>query len=55
MIGSIIQIAVGYAVWKFVPGMISHCPKKLRLVLEIIGIVLMIMGAVGFLRSILTF
>ena len=55
MIGSIIEIAVGYVVWKLVPGMISHCPKNLRLVLEIIGIVLMIMGVVSLIRSILIF
>lgn len=54
MIGSVIEIALGYFLWSTVPGMICQCPKKLRLVIEIIGILLMIAGGIGFLRNLLS-
>lgn len=53
MISSIIEIALGYVIWGVVPGMISGCPKTLRLVLEIIGIIMMIAGGLSLLRWLL--
>jgi len=53
MIGAIFTFGLGYFVWKYVPNMISRCPKNLRLVLEIAGIILMIMGCVSLLSTII--
>lgn len=51
MISSLIEFVLGYFLWKYVPGMISHCPKLLRTILEVLGIVLMIMGGVSLVKS----
>lgn len=55
MIGSFIEFGIGYFLWKYVPGMITSCPKKLRLVLEIIGIVIMIFGIISIINDITNF
>jgi len=52
MIGSIIEFGIGYFLWRYVPRMISECPKQLRLALEIIGIIIMVMGAISLIYDV---
>lgn len=52
MVGSIIEFGIGYFLWKYVPGMITSCPKKLRLALEITGIVIMVFGVISIINDI---
>lgn len=57
MFGSIIQIIIGLLVWKLVPGWIEYGDRKVRdfiqLCCNIIGISLVIFGAIGLIRQLL--
>ena len=53
MISAIIEIALGYVIWRVVPGMITGCTKVLRQILEIIGIIFMIAGGISLLLSLI--
>ena len=56
MLHCIILIALGFVMWKFLPGKITAASKKARsyidLGLQILGIILMITGAIQLVRSI---
>ena len=57
MIHGLIIIAVGFVLWKFLPGKITAASKKTRsyidLGLQIVGIILMLSGGVEFIRSLM--
>jgi hypothetical protein len=56
MINSLIEIGLGYVFWRYLPGKITAASKKARtyidLGLQIMGIILMITGAIQLVRSI---
>lgn len=50
MISIIIEFGLGYFIWKYVPKMITKCPKKTRRILEVIGIVLMVFAGISLVN-----
>lgn len=50
MVLIIIELGLGYFLWKYVPKMITRCPKKTRRILEIVGIVFMVLGAISLVN-----
>lgn len=56
MVHSIILIALGFVLWKFLPGKITATSRKKRknidLGFQIVGILLMLSGGVELVRSI---
>ena len=52
MVTIIIVFGLGYFLWKYAPKMISKCSKKTRRILEIVGIVSMVLGAISFINYI---
>lgn len=56
MVHSIILIALGFVMWKYLPGKITAASKKTRsyidLGFQIVGILLMLSGGVELVRSI---
>lgn len=56
MLHAIILIALGFVMWKYLPGMITKASPKTRqyidLCLQIGGIILMIIGVIQLLESI---
>ena len=59
MLHSIIIIAVGFVMWKFLPGKITAASRKTRsyidLGFQIVGIILMISGGIELIKSIIAF
>ncbi len=59
MVHSIILIALGFVLWKFLPGKITATSRKKRknidLGFQISGIILMILGAIQLVLSIVDF
>lgn len=59
MVHSIILIALGFVLWKFLPGKITATSRKKRknidLGFQISGIILMILGAIQLILSIVDF
>ena len=53
MLGSVIEFCIGYFLWRYVPGMITSCPKMLRMGLEIFGIIIMVLGAISLVYDII--
>lgn len=55
MIGSIIEIIIGLVIWKIVPSWITEGSKSakdmIRLVCNIIGIIVVIVGCLSLVRS----
>lgn len=56
MLHCIILIALGFVMWKYLPGKITAASKKTRhyidLGLQILGIILMLTGAIQLIRNI---
>ena len=52
MVTIIIVFGLGYFLWKYAPKMIYKCSKKTRRILEIVGIVSMVLGAISFINYI---
>lgn len=55
MVLIIIELGLGYFLWKYVPKMITRCPKKTRRILEIVGIVFMVLGAISLVNFVVFF
>lgn len=58
MLGPIIEILFGLAVWKILPGFIQTTKKKKKKVAfwcNIIGAVIVILGVIHLITSLLTF
>ena len=56
MLHCVILVALGFVMWKFLPGKITAASMKTRrqidLGLQILGIVLMLAGAIQLIRNI---
>lgn len=59
LIGGLITIAIGFVLWKIIPGKITAGSKRVRgyidLGAQILGIILMVSGVIQIVRSFLTF
>lgn len=55
MVSIIIELGLGYFLWKYVPKMITRCSKKTRRILEIVGIVFMVLGAISLVNFVVFF
>jgi len=55
MVSIIIELGLGYFLWKYVPKMITRCPKKTRRILEIVGIIFMVIGAISLVNFVGSF
>jgi len=57
MLHCIILVVLGFVLWKFLPGKITAASKKTRsyidLGFQIVGILLMIIGAIQFVKYII--
>lgn len=55
MIGSIIKIAIGFLLWKYVPRWITYGPAKTRSYIQlgcnILGLIIVISGVISLLHS----
>lgn len=56
MIHCIIEIVLGYVMWKYLPGKITAAKPKVRgyidLGLQIVGIILMILGSISLFKNV---
>ena len=52
--GNLINIVIGYIIWRYSPGKITVASKNVRkyidLSAQILGIILMLTGVVGFIK-----
>lgn len=52
--GNLINIVIGYIIWRYLPGKITAAPKNVRKYIDvsaqILGIILMLTGVVGFIK-----
>lgn len=57
MIGLVIKFAIGYALWRIVPGMITavggSAKRIIDLICQILGIILMIVSVVDLIRYVI--
>lgn len=59
MIHILIEIGLGYVLWRYLPGKITAASPKVRryfdLVFQIVGIIMMIVGAISLIKYVLAF
>ncbi len=52
--GKLINIVIGYIIWRYIPGKITAASKNVRKYIDvsaqILGIILMLTGIVGFIK-----
>ena len=52
--GNLINIVIGYIIWRYIPGKITAASKNVRkyidVIAQILGIILMLTGFVGFIK-----
>lgn len=52
--GNLINIVIGYIIWRYIPGKITVASKNVRknidVSAQILGIILMLTGVVGFIK-----
>ena len=55
--GNIINIVIGYIIWRYIPGKITAASKKVRksvdLGAQVLGIILMLTGIVSLIKFII--
>lgn len=55
--GNLINIVIGYIIWRYIPGKITAASKNVRKYIDvsaqILGIILMLTGVVGFIKFII--
>lgn len=55
--GNLINIVIGYIIWRYIPGKITAASKKVRkyvdLGAQVLGIILMLTGIVGLIKFII--
>lgn len=59
MINSIIQIVIGFILWKYMPGKITAGSRKVRsyidMIFQIFGLLLMILGMIRIVYKLISF